>query len=102
MSDPVNAPPKATSSPPDNATDAADEVIPEDPEADRVPLRGLHPVQAPVDLTRTVPELIRRRSAGRFFGRKRLSDRLPLEWLSLGMLILLAAVYAALKLLSTN
>lgn len=69
---------------------------------DRISLRGLAPISAPVDLTRTVPELIRRRSQGRFFGRKKLADRLPFEWLSLGMLILLAAVYAALKLLSTN
>jgi type VI protein secretion system component VasF len=73
-----------------------------DPEADRISLRSLSQVSAPVDLARTVPELIRRRSQGRFFGRKRLADRLPLEWLSLGMLILLAAIYAALKMLSTN
>ncbi len=67
-------------------------------EADRVPLRGLAPVPAPVDLSRTVPELIRRRSRGRFFSR-RLASRLPLEWLSLGMLIFLAIIYVALKLL---
>jgi hypothetical protein len=71
-------------------------------DADRISLRGLSPISAPVDLTRTVPDLIRRRSRGRFFGRKRLSDRLPLEWMSLGMLLLLGAIYAALKLLSTN
>lgn len=74
----------------------------EEEDADRISLRGLAPISAPVDLTRTVPDLIRRRSRGRFFGRKRLSDRLPLEWMSLGMLILLAAIYAALKLLSSN
>ncbi len=74
-----------------------------DPEdAERVSLRGLHRVSTPVDLTRTVPELIRRRSGGRFFGRKRWSESLPLEWLSLGMLLLLAIIYAALKLLATN
>jgi hypothetical protein len=70
-----------------------------DQEEDRISLRGLSSVSAPVDLTRTVPDLIRRRSRGRFFGRKRLFDRLPLEWLSLGMLLLLAGIYAALKLL---
>jgi len=69
-------------------------------EADRVSLRGLAPVPAPVDLTRTVPELIRRRSRGRFFGRKRLGDRLPFEWISIGMLLLLAAIYAMLKMFS--
>jgi hypothetical protein len=74
--------------------------LPDD--ADRVSLRGLAPISAPIDLTRSVPELIRRRSKGRFFGRKRLSDRVPFEWLSLGMLLLLAAIYAALKLLSPS
>ena len=71
-----------------------------DPDADRVPLRGLSPIPSPIDLSSSVPDLIRRRSKGRFFGRKRLSDRVPFEWLSLAMLILLAAIYAALKLLS--
>lgn len=74
----------------------------EDEDADRISLRGLSPISAPVDLTRTVPDLIRRRSRGRFFGRKRLSERLPLEWMSLAMLLVLAAVYAALKMLSSN
>ena len=77
-----------------------DEKIEADLDADRVPLKGLSTIPSPIDLSSSVPDLIRRRSRGRFFGRKRLSDRLPLEWLSLGMLILLAAIYAALKLLS--
>ncbi len=71
----------------------------EDLDADRISLRGLAAVAPKVDLARTVPELINRRSRGRFFGRKRLEDRYPLEWLSLGMLVLLAVIYATLKLL---
>jgi hypothetical protein len=74
----------------------------EDPEADRISLRGLAPVSPSVDLARTVPAIINRRSRGRFFGRKRLSDRLPLEWLSLSMLLLLAAIYAVLKLFAAS
>ena len=87
----------------DSAREARGKGEPEAPppdDADRVSLRGLAPISAPIDLTRSVPELIRRRSKGRFFGRKRLSERLPFEWLSLGMLLLLAAIYAALKLLA--
>jgi type VI protein secretion system component VasF len=49
-----------------------------------------------------VPDLIHRRSRGRFFGRKRLAERLPLEWISLAMLIVLAATYALLKLFFTD
>lgn len=71
-----------------------------DAEADRIVLRSLSPKSAPVDLTRTVPELIRRRSRGRFFGPKPLSERLPFEWLSLAMLLFLAVIYAVLKLFS--
>jgi hypothetical protein len=92
MSDPKSAAPAAHREPAEPAAEP-------ESEADRVPLRGLAPVSAPVDLSRTVPELIRRRSRGRFFSRRRLSERLPLEWLSLGMLIFLAVVYAVLKLI---
>lgn len=101
--------PKAQSAAPSEAeatqgADAADaaEAVPADSEADRISLRGLTPVSPSVDLARTVPQIINRRSRGRFFGRKRLSDRLPLEWLSLAMLILLAAIYAVLKLFATS
>ncbi len=94
----MSTPDPEKEAPPSSATGAA----PEDPDADRISLRSLRPVSPSVDLARTVPELINRRSRGRFFGRKRLGDRLPFEWLSLAMLLLLAAVYAALKLLFTN
>lgn len=73
--------------------DAAEE------QASRALLSGLAPVSPPNDLGSTVPELINRRSRGRFFGRKRLADRLPLEWISLSMLVILALAYVLLKLL---
>ena len=45
--------------------DAA-ESVPADSEADRISLRGLTPVSPSVDLARTVPQIINRRSRGRF------------------------------------
>jgi hypothetical protein len=60
-------------------------------------LAKLNKVAAPPDLASRVPDLIQRRSAGRFFGKRRLADRLPLEWLSLIMLLLLALIYAVLR-----
>ncbi len=71
-------------------------------QASRALLSGLSSVSPPRDLAQSVPALIHRRSQGRFFGRKRLADRLPLEWISLIMLLLLAVTYAVLKLLFTN
>ncbi len=62
------------------------------------PLNKLHKIPAPPDLTSAVPDLIARRSRGRFFGRKPLGERLPLEWLSLVMLLLLGGLYLLLKL----
>jgi type VI protein secretion system component VasF len=59
---------------------------------------GLNKVSAPPDLSAKVPQLIERRSKGRFFGRKPLSERLPLEWLSIAMLALLALLYALMRL----
>jgi hypothetical protein len=59
---------------------------------------GLGKVSAPPDLATRVPQLIERRSRGRFFGRKPLSERLPLEWLSIAMLALLALLYALMRL----
>lgn len=70
--------------------------------ASRALLSGLASVPPKSDLTKAVPDLIHRRSRGRFFGRKRLAERLPLEWISLAMLIVLAATYALLKLFFTD
>lgn len=95
-------PPQSKAAPPGEPAGAPELPNLDDPESDRISLRGLGPVSPSVDLARTVPEIINRRSRGRFFGRKRLSDRLPLEWLSLTMLLLLAAIYAVLKLFVTS
>lgn len=59
------------------------------------PFGQLHKLTAP-DLKHTVPELIRQRSRGRFFG-GRGGARLPLEWISLGMLLFLSALYLFMK-----
>lgn len=86
------------------ATDAAGPAV-DDEEADlRALLSPLSKVKvvAPPDLAARVPALIERRSAGRFFGPRRLpqrlASRLPLEWVSMTMLALLALVYALLRL----
>lgn len=68
-----------------------------DDEGARALLGKLNKVAAPPDLSSRVPALIQRRSAGRFFAKRRLADRLPLEWLSLVMLALLALIYAVLR-----
>lgn len=78
------------------ATDAESESESDD-EGARALLGKLNKVAAPPDLSSRVPALIQRRSAGRFFAKRRLADRLPLEWLSLVMLALLALIYAVLR-----
>src|SRR5688572_18096204 len=45
-------------------------------------LSGLNRVAAPQDFDRAVAETIRRRSRGRFFGRRALGDRVPFELLA--------------------
>jgi hypothetical protein len=69
----------------------------EDEDAARVLLGKLNKVAAPPDLATRVPDLIQRRSAGRFFTKRRIADRLPLEWVSLVMLAVLALIYAVLR-----
>jgi anti-sigma factor RsiW len=51
-------------------------------------LSGLHRMGAPQHFEREVEETIRRRSRGRFFGRKTFGDRVPLELIAV---IVLAA-----------
>ncbi|MCS6912880.1 MAG: zf-HC2 domain-containing protein [Myxococcales bacterium] len=63
------------------------------------PLGQLGRVRPPQDLKETVPDLIRRRSQGRFFSSRRGLKRVPLEWLSLAMLAVVALLYLLLKLL---
>ena len=68
-----------------------------DEDGARALLGRLNKVAAPPDLASRVPELIQRRSAGRFFAKRRFIDRVPMEWLSLVMLALLALIYAVLR-----
>jgi hypothetical protein len=95
-------PPEPSSPPQPPATEAGGDRPDGDADAEadtgaRQLLAGLNKVSAPPDLASRVPELIQRRSAGRFFAKRRLADRLPLEWLSLVMLALLALIYAILR-----
>jgi anti-sigma factor RsiW len=60
-------------------------------------LSGLHRVSAPENFDREVAETIRRRSGGRFFGRKAWGDRVPFELLALLALGLGLALYFFLR-----
>ncbi len=59
-------------------------------------LKRLPPAPAPVDLGKSVEETINRRSAGRFFGKKTLGDRVPFGVLLVIALIVLVAIVALL------
>jgi hypothetical protein len=60
-------------------------------------LSGLGSVSPPSDLSERVPQIIERRSRGRSFGRRRMHERIPFVWVSLGMLILAALLYSVLR-----
>ena len=60
-------------------------------------LSGLHKIPAPPDFEREVAETIRRRSGGRFFGRRAFGDRVPLELLAILALGLGLALYFFLR-----
>lgn len=60
-------------------------------------LSGLNRVAAPDHFDREVAETIRRRSRGRFFGRKALGDRVPFELLAVLALLLGLALYFFLR-----
>jgi anti-sigma factor RsiW len=60
-------------------------------------LSGLHRTPAPPDFEREVAETIRRRSQGRFFGRRTFGDRVPLEILALLALALGLVLYFFLR-----
>ncbi|HMU40021.1 MAG TPA: hypothetical protein PKE31_13520 [Pseudomonadota bacterium] len=81
----------------DDAKDMSDVPSDEDGDSARSLLSGLAPVSSPKDLSQKVPELIERRSRGRFFGRRRLHERIPFVWLSLVMLLVTALFYALLR-----
>lgn len=60
-------------------------------------LSGLHKIPAPPHFDRDVAETIRRRSGGRFFGRRAFGDRVPLELLAILALGLGLALYFLLR-----
>lgn len=60
-------------------------------------LSGLKKQPAPQNLPQEVAETIRRRSRGRFFGRRTLGDRVPLEILALLVLALGLGLYFLLR-----
>ncbi len=60
-------------------------------------LSGLHKIPAPPHFDRDVAETIRRRSGGRFFGRRAFGDRVPLELLAILVLGLGLALYFFLR-----
>jgi anti-sigma factor RsiW len=59
-------------------------------------LSGLRPLPPPENFTRKVEQRIARRSRGRFFGHERVLMRLPFEWISFVIIILMLAVYMIL------
>jgi anti-sigma factor RsiW len=60
----------------------------------RLDLRALRAAAPPPAFTEGVTSTIRQRSAGRFFGRRTLGDRLPLGWLLAIALVVLLVVFA--------
>ena len=60
----------------------------------RLDLRALRTAAPPASFTDGVTETIHQRSAGRFFGRRTLGDRLPLGWLLAIALVVLLVVFA--------
>jgi anti-sigma factor RsiW len=60
-------------------------------------LSGLHKIPAPPHFEQEVAETIRRRSGGRFFGRRAFGDRVPLELLAILALALGLALYFFLR-----
>lgn len=65
-------------------------------------LRSLNKTPAPEDLGKTVEQLIHRRSAGRFFGRRAFGDRVPFGVLLIVALVALIALAALLWSSSTG
>lgn len=63
---------------------------------DQKKLKSLNKTPAPEELGAKVEEIIHRRSAGRFFGRRAFGDRVPFGWLLVGALVLIVVVFYAL------
>lgn len=64
---------------------------------DQKKLKSLNKTPAPEELGQKVEEIIRRRSAGRFFGRRTFGDRVPFFWLLILALALLLALWFTLR-----
>ncbi|HET6611787.1 MAG TPA: anti-sigma factor [Kofleriaceae bacterium] len=60
-------------------------------------LSSLNRTAAPPDLGATVEERIRKRSGGRFFGRRGLGDRIPFGWLAALAFLVLAVIYLLVR-----
>ena len=60
-------------------------------------LSGLHKMSAPDRFEVSIEETIRRRSGGRFFGRKAFGDRVPFELLAVIALIIGLAVFFLIR-----
>ena len=56
-------------------------------------LSGLRSLPPPENFVRKVEQRIARRSRGRFFGQERVLMRIPFEWISFVIIILMLAVY---------
>jgi anti-sigma factor RsiW len=56
-------------------------------------LAGLSPAEPPKDFARKVQHTIRRRSKGRFFSAEGLLRRIPFEWISFVIILLMLVMY---------
>ena len=81
---------------------AACEAAFEKSQREQTGLSGLHKKSAPADFERQVEETIRRRSAGRFFGRRAFGDRVPFELLAVIAIAVAVAIYVLLRLSDTG
>ena len=67
---------------------------------DDAPLRelsDLHRMSAPQNFEDVLTETIRRRSGGRFFGPKRLSDRIPFFWLAIVAIVVGLIIFLLIR-----
>jgi anti-sigma factor RsiW len=65
-------------------------------------LSGMNRLAAPQDFDRTVAEVIRRRSDGRFFGRRAFGDRVPYEILAAIAIAVALVVYVLIRVSGTG
>ncbi|ACY12785.1 anti-sigma factor family protein [Haliangium ochraceum] len=60
-------------------------------------LAGMHKMSAPQHFEREVEETIRRRSGGRFFGRKAFGERVPFELIAVVVLVFGLVIFFAIR-----